>query len=152
MSMSFRRALGLTTLLALAAIATPAVASHFSPASLGKYVDPGDEFCFREIWGAMRNGCPTARRFGLPVHTYWTGSQQAAVNVTASDPTHPVCCQLITAANGGPFDVAGQVCTSTYGAASTLNVSAYFPSNGAGWVLCTVYPGAQVNHVWFSGS
>jgi hypothetical protein len=152
MSTSFRKILGLTALLAIAAVATPAVASHFSPASLGKYVDPGDELCFREDWGAMRNACTSERRFGIPVHTFWTGSQRAAVNVTAPDPSHPVCCQLITAENGGPYSIGLQVCTSTYRAASTLDVSAIFPPNGSGWVLCTVHPGAQVNHIWFSGS
>ena len=138
--------------LLMAMIPGAASASHVSPASLGKYVDPGDTTCFREAWGALRNDCSTFRRLAIPVHNYWSGSQRAEVNVIAYDPSRPVLCQMITARDGLPYNIGAQIGTSIYGAPQVLPVTAVFADSTPGWVLCTVYTGAQVNGVWFSGS
>jgi hypothetical protein len=142
----------LTLAIVLGATAAPALASHVAPADLGRYVDPGDETCFRDVWGAMRNDCPTARRFVIPIHTYWAGTQTAEVSVFAPDITHPVTCQVITAIDGNPYDIGAGLATSVFGVAEHLRVSADFFADQPGWVLCTVFPGARVNGMWFSGS
>src|SRR3954469_22495624 len=98
---------GISLLAASVCIFVPlsAQASHTSPADLGHFVDPGDETCFQDAWGAMVNDaaargrpCPAgARRIVIPLHTYWAGWQEADVSVTARDFSSPVACEMMTA-------------------------------------------------------
>jgi hypothetical protein len=141
-----------TVALGIAAYVTPAVASHTTPAHLGRYVDPGDETCFRPMYDQIRNVCSTARRFQIPVHHYWNGMQNATINVTAANPMNPTYCELMTGRNGFLAGGNGGQWTSVYGTPQNLYSSANFASDAPGWVLCTVGAGGAINHVWFSGS
>jgi hypothetical protein len=136
------------TVLAISAAALPAAARSHVP-FLGRAQNSAEGTCFSEWYGTVYNNgtCGAGEKiYIMPWVTDWAATYNAIVNVYS--PGAPLHCQAL-----GVDNIAVGLWTSpdtnvpVYWTAANINISAYVPANGSGYVACWLGTNARINMI-----
>ena len=141
-------AIASATILAIGAVALPAAARSHVP-FLGRAMVSSEDTCFSEWYGTVYNNgsCGAGQKtYIMPWATDYGTTYNSIVNVYSPGVSSPLSCQAF-----GVDNVAVGLWTSpstnvpVYGSSVNINISAYVPANGSGYVACAVGSGARIN-------